>query len=106
MPTTIEAATKDWAYDQMAAAFRTPGVWVEVSGAFYNQAFEVMPPIYRARGFLVSEPYTHTAEDRAVYAGFVMINRRHFARYSTVREFPAAVQALEAALVTTAQREG
>jgi hypothetical protein len=84
MQDVIVAALAEWAYPQMQAIYdaQTPE-WVEVSSDFYWEAMECVPPIYVQGGFMVGEALRHEADCRAVYAAFVEIGMRHFARYTT-----------------------
>ncbi len=90
-PAIILPASKEWAYDDIEADFKTNPliVWREVSESFYWQALEVLPPIYSKGGFMVSEAWSHTADNRPLYAGFAEVGSRHFATISTVADFPA-----------------
>lgn len=101
MSAITEAARAEWAYEQMGENYKAGrDVWVEVSDDFRQQALEVLPPIYRRGGFLVSEPYTHNAEGRPVYAGFATIGGRDFARYATPSDFERLAAELRASLST------
>lgn len=90
-PAIILPASKEWAYDDIENDFKTNTiiVWREVSQSFYDQALEVLPPIYARGGFMVSEPWSHTRDNRPLYAGFARVGTRHFATISTVPDFPA-----------------
>ena len=95
MNATIEQAREEWSYDQMKANYyANRNVWVEVSPTFADQALNVLPPIYIAGGFMVSEAECHTAQGRAVYAGFTNVKGRWFARYATRTAFPSDVTTL------------
>ena len=103
MNTVIIPAEKPWAYDEMKADLRAGlNQWREVTAEFAEQALNVLPPIYGVRGgFLVSEPFTHT--DRgAIYAGFIALDGRHFARYSSARDFAGKCDELRTALAAPA----
>jgi len=89
----------EWAYPEMEADFRELALaWREVSEQFYTQAREVLPPIYVPCGFMVSEPHTHLSTGEAVYAGFVTVRGRYFARYASIRAFSKDAQDLRHSL--------
>lgn len=95
----IIPATKEWAYDDMEQDYNdNRDAWREVSESFYWQALEVLPPIYVAGGFLVSEPWKHTPDGRPVYAGFSQVGERYFGRQSTTADMAVYVRQLRNAL--------
>ena len=93
----ILPASVEWAYPEIEADYPR-NVWREVSASFIDQALNVLPPIYSGGGFLVLEPWNHTREGRPIYAGFVQLGARYFARMSTVQDFSQAVEYLRRAI--------
>ena len=55
---TIEACCQ-----QKATRQHSPITWSEVTEEQYDEMFEVLPPIIRGNGFLVSEPWDHDASN-------------------------------------------
>lgn len=96
---TIEPAGTEWAYPVLAEDYQDKRpVWREVSQTFLDQALDAMPPIYGPGGsFMVGEAYTH-GPDGTVYAGFVEMRGRCFARYTTRKTFGPEISELAKAL--------
>ncbi len=95
----IAPASVEWAYPDMATDYNAGAdTWREVSEGFTEENLNVLPPIYCDGGFMVSEPYTHDCRGREVYAGFVQVGERYFARYSSRRDFPELVRRLHLSL--------
>lgn len=95
----IKPATTEWAYPDLDADYTAgDNSWREVSEGFFYDALSEVPTIYVTGGFLVSEAYTHNDEGRGVYACFTCINGRHYARYATLKEATALIEALRDAL--------
>jgi len=91
----LPASRPEWAYDEIEDDFKARQyVWREVSEAFYWQALEVLPPIYAAGGFLVSEPWSHTVNNEPIYAAFFKSRGKHYATMSTVRGMAERVRGL------------
>ena len=101
-PALVVAVVGGRPFEAMADDYKAArNVWREVPEAFYWEMLEVLPPIYRRGGFLVSEPYIHetTAEgEQGVFCGIACVEDRYFARYCTVPEFSGRVAELRAAL--------
>lgn len=92
----IHRGGPEWAYPTMEEAWRRHrGDWVAVTNGFYQQALEVLPPMdWRGSRFLVPEPWCFDEAGHDVYAGFVQIGSRTFAKYTTRAGFAQAVAAL------------
>lgn len=72
--------------------------WREVTEKDWWYALECLPPIYLAGGFMLGEPYSHTVDDEGVYAAYVQVGERCFARYTTRSRFPGERRGLLATL--------
>jgi hypothetical protein len=85
----IEPAGMDWAYPILKQDYLSDAkIWREVTQDFFHQALNVMPPIYVGAGFMVGEAYTHDDKTgKAIFAGFIQVGNRHFARYATKQAF-------------------
>lgn len=115
-PVQVLPASQEWAYVDLDADYKAGlSTWREVSEDFYWQALEVLPPIYAPGGFLVGEAHDHETSGHANYAGFVCTGSpgeygsRYFARYCTVKEFPARVAELRTELrriIETQEQDG
>lgn len=101
-PAIIVAEVAERPFDAMADDYKNArNVWREVPEGFYWEMLEVLPPIYRRGGFLVSEPYIHETTDageEGVYAGLAQVGERFFTRYCTAPEFTERVAELCRAL--------
>lgn len=88
-----------WPFPALEADYRDGAdVWRAVSTEFAAYCLEVLPPIYAAGGFLVSEPLTHRPDGQPVCLGVTTIGGRSFARYCTPREWPTELARLHTAL--------
>lgn len=56
--------------------------WVETTPAMVDHMLQCVPPIYVPGGFLCSEPYTEDPEGRDLYAGFIVVAGRMYAKYT------------------------
>ena len=75
-----------------------PGAWVECSAEHWMYCLEVLPPIYFAGGFAVSEAVRDGATGAPVYLCLVHIGSRYFARELTLYEAAQEARLLRAAL--------
>lgn len=67
-----------------------PERWHKTTASMYDEMLNILPPAAMGRGgFLVGEPYTHNADNEAVYASFWQAGGEYLARYMTKREFRA-----------------
>lgn len=61
--------------------------WHETTEAMMDEQLGFCPPTFQSGyGFLVGEPWTHEGGE-AVYAAFVELDNRKFAKYMTMRQF-------------------
>ena len=82
---TIEAFCR-----QKAERQHSPITWTEITEEKYYEMFEVLPPIIRGNGFLVSEPWDHDAETGAPRYGAYRHRGETYesaSRPMTVKEF-------------------
>jgi hypothetical protein len=71
-------------WDAMKA---NPDQWIETTESMATEMLGAVPPIGAWGFFLVGEPNNHNEQGEAVYAGFRIVDGKHFARYLTVREY-------------------
>lgn len=71
-----------WPFESMDEDFRQRrDTWREVTEEHYYYALEVLPPMDWTRGsFLIREAHSHEPDGVGVYAAFVRIGNRYFAR--------------------------
>jgi len=74
-------------YDKAAADNRHPELIETTEDLFFNMLGAVPPMIHKRGAFLAGEANHHNDNNEAVYAGFIEIEGRFFARYATVKEF-------------------
>ena len=82
---TIEAFCR-----QKAERQHGPITWAEITEEKYYEMFEVLPPIIRGNGFLISEPWDHDAETGAPRYGAYRHRGETYesaSRPMTVKEF-------------------
>ena len=53
--------------------------WKKVSEARYNEVLDVLPPaVWAGVGFLVGEPFDHTADGYPRFTAFAKIDGQHY----------------------------
>ena len=78
MPPFRQAA-KDW--------YRNDRGWRPVEGELADYALNVLPPVTMSRGFVVSEPFTHTIIGEPVYDCFRQFGNRWHLMLATLKEY-------------------
>lgn len=62
--------------------------WVEIGSDEYWWFLECLPPIYQDfKGYVNSEPYTHTPKGKPIYLGVIETNNQYFAKLVTLAEY-------------------
>jgi hypothetical protein len=82
--------TVDAFCEQKAARQHRPITWEPITEEKYYEMFEVLPPIIRGNGFLVSEPWDHDAQTGAPRYGAYRHRGETYeaaSRPMTVKEF-------------------
>jgi len=75
-------------------ADEAPTLWHEMTEKDWWYCLEVLPPIYFAGGFAVSEAYGNDEQGRATYWCCVQVGSRYFGKHMAVAEMPAAAREL------------
>jgi hypothetical protein len=76
--------------EEKAARQHTPITWEPMTEEKYYEMFEVLPPIIRGNGFLVSEPWDHDAQTGAPRYGAYRRNRGYDAQSKECNLYEAA----------------
>jgi len=96
---TIEAFCEAKAIRQ-----HSPITWAEITEEEYYEMFEVLPPIIRGNGFLVSEPWDHDAQTGAPRYGAYRRRRGHDAQSKECGIYEAANRPMTVKEFTEIQR--
>ena len=94
----------EWS-DLWSAMRAAPERWILTTETMFYERLCMLPPAAQSgAGFLVGEANRHNAEGLAVYAAFVEVDGKHYARYLTHNEFKTVtVAGLREALARTLQ---
>lgn len=71
--TRFEWRSNGRSFSEFCKPFKT------VSARLYWYFLEILPPMYKPNGFMVSEPYSYDAEvNQSTYAAFCAVNGKHY----------------------------
>jgi hypothetical protein len=80
-----------WFADQMRDH---PQAWCEIDEKQFWYCLEVLPPIYVAGGFQVSEAFDHDDCGRPIYATVAKVGFRYYIRHLTTADAGRAIRTL------------
>lgn len=88
-----------WFFDDLNADWKeVREQWREITGEDYQYALYVLPPIaWKDNRFFMGEPFGHTDND-VIYAAFVYVDGKYFARVIESQRFHAEALKLENAV--------